>query len=162
MTRGIRQLWRRYFLTLDLTLVGIVVGIIVASYFLGYSSLMSYLLERDWSSIYRLTTSVAAALLGFSLTVTSIVLGFSTSESLRILRQSTYYPVLWETFFSTIRFLGYLGIWSWICFVVDNGLSSPIWMKAVLLFLVLGSTVRLARSVGIIHKIINIVASPMQ
>ena len=158
MIRNIRNRWRRSFLSLEFILALILTGAIVLWNALSCSS--SDIIYKDWSDIYPTTTTAAVALLGFSLTVTSIVLGFSTSESLRILRNSVHYPVLWDTLFSTIRFLGFLSLWSLISLIVDRPASPILWLRIILLFLIIGSVLRLARSIWIIQKVVRIVASP--
>src|SRR4051812_5410750 len=59
--------------------------------------LVDSLLRGNRPIVYGTLASINGSLLGFSIAVTSIVLGFSSSDRLAVLRESPHYPTLWRT-----------------------------------------------------------------
>lgn len=160
MLRKLWKAWQKRFLSFELTGAFLLTGLLIYGTVDCSSVLTRTILYHDWSDIYPVTTVASVALLGFSLTVTSIVHRSSSSPRLALLRQSEYYPTLWDTLFSAIRFLGCLALWSLACLIVDRPPSPNLWMRGILLFFITISILRVTRSIWIIRRIIHIVASP--
>ena len=109
----------------------------------------------------RLAT-IAVSLLGFCLTVISIVVGFSSYERLAIVRRSKHFETLWKVFFHTIDSLALLSLVTFICLIFDRDQSPIVWLEIGFFFFSLLSVFRLARSIWALKKIVWLVARPSQ
>jgi hypothetical protein len=91
--------WRRYFLQIEF-LLAVLIGIAFSAWYvmLGGDEYVQNILSDNRSSVYAAAASIYGSLLGFTITATSIVLGFSGSEQMRVVRQSEQYPTLWKVF----------------------------------------------------------------
>lgn len=153
--------WRRNFLRVELG-VAVFVGICAASwgYFLDGNELIREVLGAGRADIYGTLASIFGSLFGFAITATSIVLGFSGSERLAVLRDSPYYQDLWDTFLSTIKWLGIATILALIALVFDRNEASLSTVIYAVFFASVIVTLRLMRSVWILQRVINALTRP--
>lgn len=153
--------WRRHFLSAE---TGIVVALIIffTVWFFSFdgASYVDVLMQDNRGNIYRTTATIAGALLGFSITATSIVLGFSSKEGLTLVRGSAHYPTLWKTFFQTIWRLGALTVTALICLIWDKNSSPVSWLVIPFLLFVGLSIVRVARTIWMLERLIGIIIKP--
>ncbi len=153
--------WRRNFLKVEL---GVAVfaglGAISWGYFLDGNELIREVLGAGRGDIYGALASIFGSLFGFAITATSIVLGFSGSERLTVLRDSPYYQDLWDTFLSTIKWLGVATILALIALVFDRDTIPLFTVIYAAFFASVIVTLRLMRSVWILQRVINALTRP--
>jgi hypothetical protein len=113
--------WRKHFLLVELFLA------ITLTAMLGFWSarwggheVLLNLVKGNRGAIYGALASLFGSLLGFSITAMSIVLGFTTSERLALLRSTSHYKDLWAIFTSAIRVLGITTIGALIGLIFDR------------------------------------------
>ena len=161
MINRIRRVRRRYFLGMDFCLTVFLTGSVTLwSYVFNGAAVIEDILQGNRIVIYRTAAMAGISLLGFSLTVTSIVVGFASSERLGVLRGSRHYPTLWKTFFQTIYAFGLLSISAFICLVFDRDDNPVPWLVIPLIFFIILSVLRLYQSIRMLQPLVRIVASP--
>jgi hypothetical protein len=125
--------WRRHFLAVEALLALLVtIGFSVWYWRLGGISVAGVLLKDNRGVLYGTVASIFGSLLGFVITATSIVLGFSVSERLAVVRESTQYPMLWKTFSGTIRTLAGATVIALVCLLVDRDRDPVPWLVVLL------------------------------
>ncbi len=155
------RFWKKHFLCMEVGIVILLTLLLVAwFYFLEGESYIDELMHGNRTNIYITTATIAGSLLGFSVTTTSIMLGFSSSDRLSVVRGSAHYPVLWKTFFQAIQYLGCLTVTSLLCLIWDRD-SAPVSWLVFPFFMFFGlSVVRLARVLWILERVIEIIIKP--
>ncbi|WZP00960.1 hypothetical protein EP7_002622 [Isosphaeraceae bacterium EP7] len=128
----------------------------------GGRSVMSNALQGNRSAVYGAFASIFGSLLGFVITAVSIVLGFSTSERLAIVRNSKHYPSLWASFTHTIRILGLATIVSIVSLICDRDSNSVIALTYMEIYIVFLSVLLLCRSIWALERVVEVVASPVK
>ena len=153
--------WRRYFLEVE-TLIAVLpsIGLAIWLGFFEGMPVVNDLISGNRANIYRTSATIAGTLLGFSITVASLVLNFASSPRLALVRRSRHYPKLWKTFFQTIRCLGGLTIIALVCLTWDKENEPLTWLIIPLLLFLSLSIVRLVRVIWILEQIIGIVSRP--
>ena len=154
----LREWWRRFFLHAEFGVaIGGAAAFVVWAERFGGTAGIDLVLQNNRGALYGTLASIFGSLLGFAVTATSIVLGFSSSPSLRIVRESVHYPTLWRVFLATIRTLGFATVVSLVGLVFDRDDAPWHW---VLYFVVLAfslSCLRIARSVWVLERVIGLV-----
>jgi hypothetical protein len=152
------KLWRRHFLFIEALIVFITsIAFIIWFYCLDGAASVNAILIDNRSAVYGTMASIFGSLLGFVITATSIVLGFSVSDKLTVLRSSTEYPKLWKTFSSTIWALGVTALVSLVCLLLDKDKHPFPVLTLILVFFTLISLVRIARTIWALEHIIILV-----
>ncbi|MDD2468056.1 MAG: hypothetical protein PHI97_29105 [Desulfobulbus sp.] len=153
--------WRRKFLLIELCLAVVLTVLFVVWYLLlgGETTLCSFL-EGNRSSIYGTAASIFGSLLGFSITATSIVLGFSTSDRLKILRDSKQFKTLWMVFSSSIWALSLATTTSFLALIFDRDSHHVFFLLVAAFFGAILSLLRLARTIWVLENIITIITMP--
>lgn len=153
--------WRRHFLEVE-TIAAVLpsVGLAVWLVFFEGMPVVNDLISGNRTNIYRTSATIAGTLLGFSITVASLVLNFASSPRLAVVRRSRHYPKLWKTFFQTIRYLGGLTIIALVCLVWDKDKEPFTWLIIPFFLFLNLSIVRLIRVIWILEQIIGIVSRP--
>lgn len=152
------KLWQRHFLFFE-AITSFIISAIFTIWYYYYDGIkcISTILDLNRPAVYGTLASIFGSLLGFVITATSIVLGFSTSDKLNIVRKSSQYPKLWKIFSSTIRNLAIATLFSVICLLIDKD-KSPIAFIVPLLFMVtILSLVRIIRTIWALEQIIFLV-----
>lgn len=117
---------------------------------------MEKILAGNRPNIFGTAASIFGSLLGFVITVTSIVIGFHGSERLRIVRESVQYQTLWRVFSSTNWALATATCLSFLCLIFDkDGKPSLIFYAFVLFFLL--AIFRLLRSLWVLENVIRLI-----
>ncbi len=117
----ILRLWKEHFLLAEggfALLLTVSFGIWYSSF--GRASATSSLLSGNRATLYGTVASISGSLLGFVITATSIVIGFSATDRLAVVRERKQYPMLWRTFSATIRALALTTIVALLCLLLDR------------------------------------------
>ncbi|HEY7289995.1 MAG TPA: hypothetical protein VH583_09185 [Vicinamibacterales bacterium] len=152
------EFWERRFLPLELgaCVVAIVTLITWSEYFGGYAWIAT-VLDGNRGAVYGTLASILGALLGFTITTVSVVIAFSTERSLKRLRASNQYAMLWNVLTSTIRWLGVATIGCLVALIVDRDKKPEPWALYLCVFSVLVSVARLWRTAWILENVIRII-----
>jgi hypothetical protein len=153
------QFWRRHFLWVEFALA-VLIGV-AAGYWIHYrngAGVADRLLAQNRAAVYGTLASIFGSLLGFVITAASIVLGFSGSESLAVVRGSKHYPTLWRVFTASIRALAFATVTSVIALVIDRDGQPNRTILCLLLFAVILAALRVSRCVWVIEQIIVLVS----
>jgi len=133
-----------------------------------FTVLVLIIIQRLWSpetlekwintnkeDIYPLVATIGGTLLGFVITGVSIILAFSESEKLRLLKRSKQYKTIFTIYFSTIKYLAITTVVAIIGIVINDNLAILIFY--LLLWLVVISSLRIWRCIWILESIVEII-----
>jgi hypothetical protein len=155
--------WKRHFLVVEFALaIALTIGFGVWYFGFDGAAATNAILKGNRATLYGTMASIFGSLLGFAITATSIVLGFSGSERLGVVRESKQYPVLWKTFSATIRALALGTIVGLLCLLVDRDSAPVRWLMVPLIFSVLLSVFRVARTIWVLEHIISLLTKPVR
>lgn len=162
MVNEIGKQWGKRPLAGDLMIAVLITGLITILYVWGpWGDAIDKLLNGNRATLYGVIASIAGALLGFSITVTSIVLGIWQSPRLKLVRQSPASPQVWQTFSATNHVLAIATGIALLCLVFDRD-TSPVRLLAGLLIILVGvTTARLWRTIWVLDYVIKIVSTPV-
>lgn len=114
------------------------------------------LLADSRLAVYGTLASIFGSLLGFTITATSVVLGFSSSKRLRVVRESCHYSTLWKVFLSTIRTLGCATVMSLSALVLDRDAMPRPWVFYLVLLAFLVCCLRIVRVVWVLEAVVRL------
>jgi hypothetical protein len=155
-----REAWAANFLWCEFALgLVAVAALIVWSEFFGGSSHLDHFLSDHGETLNIVLAPITAAMLGFILAATAIVVTATPAERMEILRESSHYPKLWATFRSALRYLGFATIAALIGLVVSGEVASRITFFFVAGFSVLAA-LRTARCIWAMNWMIHIFTGP--
>lgn len=149
--------WRNHFLGVELA-IAVLAGCALTFWIrVGDGSVfLSALVHQNRAQIYGTLASIFGSLLGFVITSMSIVLGFSASERLGILRKSSHYRDMWAVFTSAIKALGATtALWLAALLFERESAPKPLLIDACICVTLL-SLFRLARCVWVLEKIVEV------
>lgn len=155
------QWWKTNFLPLEFWFAVLlsIIFVVWAEAFQG-KVIIDNMLDNNRNDVYSALAAIFGSLLGFTITSVSIVLGYSTSERLSIVRESKHYSLMWKVFTSAIKALAAATIVSFLGLVIDrNSDPSYIILYLNVLTAILASF-RLARCVWVLDNIIQLVTAP--
>jgi len=112
------------------------------------------------SAVYGALASIFGSLLGFVITAVSIVIGFTASDRLAIVRESKHYPKLWTSFTHTIKVLGLATLTSLAALIADRDANPQCLMAYVNFFATSLAVMLICRSVWALENVVAIVAKP--
>jgi hypothetical protein len=149
--------WRRHFLIFELVVAALIgCTFFYVCRFQGFEAQVEKVLSGNRSNIFGTATSVFGSLLGFVITVTSIVIGFHESERLKIIRESTQYQTLWRVFSSTNWALAVATFLAFLCLVFDKDGPPSFFFYAFVLSSLL-AIFRLLRSLWVLEHVIRLI-----
>ena len=155
------QCYRVHFLWAELALaILITTAVVVWVEWLGGKSLVDATLKDNRAAVYGTLATIFGSLLGFVITAASIVLGFSASEHLAIVRESKHYPTLWRVFAASIRALALATIATLAALIIDRDTATSHPAMYIVLFASILAIFRLARCVWILENVTMLVARP--
>lgn len=129
-------------------------------WYFGGASAASAVLRDNRGTLYGTTASIFGSLLGFVITATSVVIGFSGSERLAVVRDSGQFPMLGKTFRAVIRALAAATLTALVCLLLDRD-NSPFRTLLILMFFTTTlALLRMARTIWILEQIIMLVTRP--
>lgn len=151
------RFWQRHFLVAEGALaIVLTIGFAVWYFWLDGASATDTILQGNRATLYGTTASILGSLLGFVITSTSIVLGFSTSERLAVVRESAEYPKLWKTFSATIWALALSTIVALACLLFDRDNAPSQWLVILMTFAISLSVLRIMRTIWVLENIIGL------
>lgn len=161
--RSLRERWAQEFLRYEF-LTSILVTILFFLWFEYFSGqgLVDQVLDGNRSSIYGALAAIFGALLGFVITAVSIVIGYSASERLDIVRNSKHYPDLWKIFISAIRATALATMAALLGLVFDRDSSPSHWILYLNIFAFVLVLFRLGRSIWVLEQIINLLTRTVE
>lgn len=147
--------WRSNFLSIELG-IGIAgaAGLAVWGSFFDGDRIMEEVLSQNRGAIYGTIASLSGSMLGFVITTQAVILTFSSSGRLALLRESRHYPTLWHVFTSSIHALALATVLALLALFFDREWR-PV---SALQYAVGGSMVltalRIIRTVWILEQVI--------
>lgn len=161
--KTVSRWWARNFLFAELCAVLLVTaGMVAWAECLQGTVEIDKVLSGNRSALYGTLASIFGSLLGFAITAASIVLGFSSSARLRVVRESKHFPTLWKVFSATIRALGLATIVSLVGLLADRDEVPVYFISYLLMFSFLLSCVRIARTVWVLENIIALMTGTVR
>jgi hypothetical protein len=115
-------------------------------------------LKDHRSAIYQTAASIFGSLLGFVIAALSLVIGFSGSPSLKLVRESSHYPTLWKTFAAANRALGLATVMSFLALIFDRDHCPSRLIFFAVVYAALLAALRVGRSVWILEQVVRLVA----
>lgn len=117
---------------------------------------LKQLTQKSDSGITLISSLVGllGALLGFEIAAVTFLFGLVDKPAFQVLRQSHSYNQFWDIFRSTLRSTGASTLISITCLFLLYADRLPIWAAVALIFSVLWTAVRLARSIWSIENLI--------
>jgi len=157
MSRRLRLAYKRHFLEAELILSVILTAVIMAFILLkwGPEELSTWISQRE-ASLYPLAAMIGTTLLGFVITGVSIILAFSESPNLSLLKRSKQHWMLFHVYFDAIKYLAIMTILSIVGIVVNDHMVYPIF--ALWLWSAIVSALRVWRCVWVLKNLVEIVA----
>lgn len=153
--------WDRHFLSFELGVaVAATVAVAIYAFVVAEPSLSESPVFGNRITVYRTAATVGSALLGFTGTIVAVIYGLIDAERLKHLRRSEHRDTMWRVFFSTMRSLALLVIISFVGLIVDHQYEPIVWIAVAFFFAGLLSLFRVARSVWLLQRIIEIMALP--
>lgn len=150
---------RKLAVDFSLLLVGTMVAY-VATRLLCLGPLLNDLLTERREEIYPALVGLEGSLLGFTVASLTIMLGYSASPHLAVVRESRNWQALFDAFTASIRWVGFATVLSVVALLVDRD-SSPILLIETALGVVLViSSVMVARMLWVIHRVVAVVTRP--
>jgi len=161
---NIKKSYKKHFLEWEF-FVSLFVAIVVIMYI---NALCSSRDVEDWiiankKSVYPLIATISGTLLGFVITGVSIIIAFSESEKLKLLKKSKQYKTIFEVYFSTIKFLALTTVMAVIGLILDDSRAMPftnldynIGVSYIIFWLVIISSFRIYRCLWILENIVEI------
>lgn len=139
-------------------LAGIVTALVIflLDHFLCPNILADFLKEHH-RNFYGVLASVYGALLGFTITTVSLLLSFSKSPSLALIRKSTHYNTIWSIFKGTMRWLGLGTILSIILLFPNGDNQFVLWLSYFSAGLLVYVTLLIERCIWVLGNIIDLV-----
>ena len=151
--------WRKHFLVVELVLsITLTAAFALWCIRFGGARQIDTLLKDNRASIFGTLASICGSLLGFVITVTSIVIGFQASDRMKFLRESKHYTTLWKIFLSTNWALALATLFSLLCLVFDRGPGITAFCY-LLAFSLLFSAFRLLRSLWALENVLRLITS---
>jgi hypothetical protein len=147
--------WRKHFLFVELFIaIALTAILVVWSVRWGGHQVLLNLVKGNRAAIYGTVATLFGSLLGFSITAMSIVLGFTTSERLALLRSSSHYKDLWAVFTSAIRVLGITTVLALIGLIFDREAVQRPYIFVVCVGLSTLCILRMARCLWVLERIV--------
>lgn len=147
--------WRKYFLFVELLIaIALTAMLVIWSARWGGHQVLLDLVKGNRAAIYGALASLFGSMLGFSITAMSIILGFTTSERLALLRSSSHYRDLWAVFTSAIRVLGTTTVLALIGLIFDREAVQRPYIFVTCVGLSALCILRMARCLWVLERIV--------
>lgn len=152
--------WCEKFLIIELLVVLLLTVCFVFWYYqLNGSNELKPFLDGNRTAIYSTLATIFGSILGFVITATSIIIGFSASEKLSIVKNSKHYKTLWKVFSSTIRALSFAVVIAFLSLILDRDNRPCSILLFFMFFTLFFSLVRIWRTIWVLENIIEIITT---
>jgi hypothetical protein len=153
--------WSSRFLAAELV-AGLLLTLLLAVWcsFFGGASHVDELMRGARIGLYGTLAAICGSLLGFVIATLTILLGFTESARLKVLRSSKHYPVLWKTLLSATKWLALATVAAVVALVVDRDGAQNLGAFEVCFLATLLAALRLARSIWILQNVVALVTDP--
>jgi hypothetical protein len=128
--------------------------------FFGGARQVDELMHGTRIGLYGTLGAIFGSLLGFVIATLTILLGFSESARLAVLRSSSHYPVLWRTLLSATKWLAAATLAAVVALVVDRDGAQNLGAFYLCVFTSIVAALRLASSIWILENVVVLVTSP--
>lgn len=154
---NIEKFYKRHFLLAELLLsiIFTILVLIIIQQLWSPEALEKWI-NTNKEDIYPLVATIGGTLLGFVITGVSIILAFSESEKLRLLKRSKQYKTIFTIYFSAIKYLAITTVVAVIGIAINDNLA--ILMFYLLLWSVVISSLRIWRCIWILESIVKIIS----
>jgi len=154
MINILRQ-YNKYFLQIELVM-SIVLTIIIIYIFDCIRSPDTIInwLGQNKNEIYSLFATINGTLLGFIFTGMSIILVFTESDKLRLMKRSKHYKTIFIIYFSTIKYLGIATIIPILGIIFNNDYN--IYLFYLIIWSIIISVLRIWRCMWVLESLIVI------
>lgn len=152
--------YRRHFLKVDVVLCFLAAAALMLE--LEHESgpgVVHNILSMNRTALYGAFASVFGSLLGFSMAAIAIVLQSTQSPRMRTIRQSRFYPQLWETYRSSIRWLAAATAASLLALTIDRESSHSHLCTSIVAFAGMVAAERLGWSIWLLDQIVALTVS---
>ena len=143
--------YKRHFLGIELGISVFITLIIV--WLLSFIDLNTWLIINK-TIIYSLIATISTTLLGFVITGISVLIAFSESEKLKLLRESAQFENLFKIYFSAIKYLAIAALIS-IFGIIFNDIC-PKYIFYALIWAIIISSFRIYRCLWVLENIVKI------
>ena len=161
--KTIRLFWQRRFLGLELCTAILITGAIAVGTWICQIrgiSVADALLGQQRTTVYATLASICGSLLGFSITVTFIVVGFAESHRLEVVRNSQAYPILWRTLAASVRALGGATLVTISALLLDRDSDPKAWVMVAVLGMMVLAIFRVSRTIWVLERVITLITGP--
>jgi hypothetical protein len=114
---------------------------------------------KNVETIYIALTAAFGALLGFAITGISVILAFSDSEKLNVLKKSPFYPLVFSVFVSAAKVLGFGFALALVGLLVQAKSKTGMAVAYLAVFATIASAFRLYRCIWVLENIVAIVTA---
>lgn len=148
--------YHKYFLEVEFLISGVIclLSILLMNYVWSSQAINKWIFSNK-DEIYPLVATIAGTLLGFVITGVSILIAFSESERLKLLKQASQFKTIFTIYFSTMKFLAMTTIVAVSGIVIDDRWAIPIFY--LLLWSIIVSSLRIWRCFWILENIAKII-----
>jgi hypothetical protein len=152
--------WRKHFLFVELLIaIASTALLVVWSARWGGHEVLLNLVKGNRAAIYGALASLFGAQLGFAITAMSIVLGFTTSQRLALLRSTSHYRDLWAVFTSAIRVLGVTTVSALIGLIFDREAVQRPYIFVACIGLSTLCVLRIVRCLWVLERIVELLTA---
>ncbi len=156
MIERIWKVYKRHFLLAELIIsIFIILATVYVTGCLCPQRSLENWITSNRSTIYPLVATISGTLLGFVITGVSIILAFSESDKLRLLKRSKQYRTIFTIYFSAIKYLALATVVAIVGLAVNDNLVTL--MFYLLLWSILISALRIWRCLWILWNIVEII-----
>ena len=158
---GFGQWWQQHFLGAEAVSAIIVsTGITISLWLPTTEPMIEAQLADSRTDVYRTIATMSGALLGFSMTISTLVLGYWDSQRIRLIREHPQRRhELWTTLIQSTWFLALLALSSIVAMILDKDTAPSKYAMIPFLYFFSLAIARLARAIWIIQGIVKIVSA---
>ncbi|HVC80829.1 MAG TPA: hypothetical protein VNL35_10075 [Chloroflexota bacterium] len=161
--KTIKLFWQRRFLGIEFCVAILITGIFALGAWICQSrgiSVADALLGQQRTTVYATLASICGSLLGFSITVTFIVVGFAESHRLEVVRNSQSYPILWRTLAASVRALGGATLVTIGALLLDRDNDPKAWVMVAVAGMMILAIFRVSRTIWVLERVIMLITGP--
>lgn len=159
--KSLAKHWATHFLLLEPLL-----AVIITTMFWGWSeglggrAHVDEALDGNRAAVYGAMASLFGALLGFVITAVSILLGFSASDKLTVVRDSDHYTTLWAVFTLATKILGFATVAALTGLILDREKHHMHELFYVMAGFSVLALLAVARCLWVLEQVVGLVTGP--